>query len=286
MASSAVHLSRASNPHVPACLSSGSLQLTSRDGNGWHYNHTFHFIPPSLQHSSSIVKHLFARNPLLSVGEILRISGCGHENQHGMRFSRNGDRKQPQIVYGQNSEVKRSHVPNLHDNIASLVYKNQRIRKRIFIKNTTPSRAFTNSDDLVEVSILTHYPRNNPNASLSRRHAHYTLSLPASVIVTSPTTSNDVNTTPPPSGWPCFCGAITPPACCWTRHSLHLLFTFECSQSAITLQVRQELRCFLCSQTRFPLQGIHVSCFRLWAQKVCALQMRQLALRTPCSQSL
>jgi len=68
-----------------------------------------------------------------------------------LNFVSNGDRKQPQFVYGQNSEVKHSHVPNLHDNIASLVYKNQRIRKRIFIKNTTPSRAFTNSDDLVKV---------------------------------------------------------------------------------------------------------------------------------------
>jgi len=72
MALSASNASRASKKkHVPACLSSGSLQLKAMDGNLW-VNKTFHFIPPHLKHPSSIVKHLFAQNHLLSVGEILK----------------------------------------------------------------------------------------------------------------------------------------------------------------------------------------------------------------------
>jgi len=42
------------------------------DGKTWYYNHTFHFIPPFLKHPSSIVKGLFAQNPVLSVGKILK----------------------------------------------------------------------------------------------------------------------------------------------------------------------------------------------------------------------
>ena len=72
MALSTFHTSRDAKKHVPACLSSGSLQLAIMDGNSWNYNQQFHFIPPSLKHPSSIVKHLFAQNPLLSVGEILK----------------------------------------------------------------------------------------------------------------------------------------------------------------------------------------------------------------------
>ena len=72
MALSMVHTSQASKKHVPACLLSGSLQLTIIDGNYMSYEDKIHFIPPSSKHPSSIVKHLFAQNPVLSVGEIMK----------------------------------------------------------------------------------------------------------------------------------------------------------------------------------------------------------------------
>jgi len=72
MALSAVRTSRASEKHVPVCLLSGSLQLTIMDSRAWYYKQELHFIPPSSKHPSSTVTRLFAHNPVLSVGEILK----------------------------------------------------------------------------------------------------------------------------------------------------------------------------------------------------------------------
>ena len=63
----------ASNQHVPACLSSGSIQLRIIGDNGcYSCAVNFPFIESALQHSSCVVKSLFKRNPLLSVEDMLK----------------------------------------------------------------------------------------------------------------------------------------------------------------------------------------------------------------------
>jgi len=72
MSSPFFHTPRASNQHVPACLSSGSLRLGIIDGGSYSPKKNIPFVEPMLQHSSSVVKHLFTQNPLLSVEEMLK----------------------------------------------------------------------------------------------------------------------------------------------------------------------------------------------------------------------
>jgi len=72
MSSPFSHTPDASNQHVPVCLSSGSIRLGIIDGGTYDCNDNFPFVEPMLQHSSSVVEHIFTRNPLLSVGEMLK----------------------------------------------------------------------------------------------------------------------------------------------------------------------------------------------------------------------
>jgi len=72
MSSPFSHTPDASNQHVPACLSSGSIQLMINHGGSYAGSVNFPFIEPALQHSSCVVEHLFTRNPLLSVGDMLK----------------------------------------------------------------------------------------------------------------------------------------------------------------------------------------------------------------------
>ena len=72
MSSPFSHTPDASNQHIPACLSSGSMQLGIIDGGTYAPKRNFPFVEPTLQHSSSVVEHLFTRNPLLSVGDMMK----------------------------------------------------------------------------------------------------------------------------------------------------------------------------------------------------------------------
>ena len=71
MSSPFSHTPDASNQNIPACLSSGSIRLDIINNGIYGGNYNLPFIEPALQHSLSVVEHIFTRNPLLSVREML-----------------------------------------------------------------------------------------------------------------------------------------------------------------------------------------------------------------------
>jgi len=72
MSSPFSHTLDASNQNIPACLSSGSIRLDIINNGTYAGNYNLPFIEPALQHSLSVVEHLFTRNPFLSVREMLQ----------------------------------------------------------------------------------------------------------------------------------------------------------------------------------------------------------------------